>query len=282
MMIDRYKDTKQIVVTGSSSLHLLDKTSEPLTGRKRVFTLFPISWGELVSESSVISARKRLEEFLIFGTYPEVLSYPTDMEKIQHLREIVSGQLYRDILEFQDIKSADIIVKLLELLALRIGREVSYHELANILGISQITVERYIDLLEKSFVIFRLRPYYTNKTKEVTKMKKIYFYDLGIRNSLLRSFQPLSLRADSGELFENFFISEYQKKLAYTQSIHELRFWRTQTQQEIDLVEIDHDIAHAYEIKWQKQKYTVPTEWKKYYPHISPLLISRENFWEYL
>ncbi len=178
MMVDAYRDTKQIVVTGSSSLHLLDMTNEPLTGRKRVYELYPISWQEYVEKQGLSSARKDLEKLMIYGSYPEVLSYQSDTDKIQHLREITNGQLYRDILEFQDIKKSGVIGALLELLALRIGSEVSYHSLAQALGISQITVERYIDLLEKSFIVFQLRPYFTNKVKEITKMKKIYFYDL--------------------------------------------------------------------------------------------------------
>lgn len=214
--------------------------------------------------------------------YPEVLSFTAEKDKIEHLREIVNGQLYRDILEFQEVKNADIIVKLLTLLALQIGKEVSYHELAKSLGINQITVERYIDLLEKSFVVFRVRPYFTNKTKEVTKMKKIYFYDLGIRNAILRSFQSFDLRSDIGDVFENFFLLERKKKLSYEQSLSELHFWRTQKQQEIDLVEVDHSIVDVYEIKWKNQRYTTPTEWARQYPSSSPLLIHQDNFWEYL
>jgi len=145
-----------------------------------------------------------------------------------------------------------------------------------------VTVEKYIDLLEKSFVIFRLRPFFTNKRKEVTKMKKIYFYDLGIRNTLLRAFTPLSLRTDTGALFENFFILEKKKQLSYTQSLHELRFWRTQNQQEIDLIEVAQKPARAYEVKWKNQKYTPPLEWSKTYSDTLPILISKNNFWEYL
>jgi uncharacterized protein len=282
MMADAYKDTKTIIVTGSSSLHLIDATNEPLTGRKRVYILYPISWWELMIKHGIVSARGQLESLLIYGSYPEVLMYTSDREKISHLEEIASGQLYRDILEFQDIKKSSILTKLLELLALQIGSEVSYHSLAMILWVSQITVERYIDLLEKSFIVFQLRPYATNKKKEVTKMKKIYFYDLWVRNTLIRSFQPLHLRSDIGALFENFFILERKKQLSYEMSLREQRFWRTQTQQEIDLIEIDHALASAYEIKWSSQGYTIPTEWRRLYPDIIPTLITRENFWEYL
>jgi uncharacterized protein len=282
MMVDAYQDTKQIIVTGSSSLNLLDMTNEPLTGRKRVHELYPISWKEFVWVHGLSTARKDLEKLLIFGSYPEVLSYPLDAQKIEHLREITSGQLYRDILEFQDIKKSGTIVALLELLALRVGSEISYHSLAQLLGISQITVERYIDLLEKSFVVFQMRPYFTNKEKEVVKMKKIYFYDLWVRNAILRAFQPLSLRADVGALFENFFVLERLKKLSYEQSIVELRFWRTHKQQEVDLLEIMSWIEQAYEVKWQTQSYTPPSQWQGLYPEILPNLITRDNFWEFL
>ena len=282
MMVDAYKTTKTIIITGSSSLNLIDATNEPLTGRKRVYTLYPISWWELVSEHGIISARTRLESLLLYGSYPEVLQYQSDREKITHLEEIISGQLYRDILEFQDIKKSPILTKLLELIAIQIWSEVSYHSLATTLGVSQATVERYIDLLEKSFIIFQLRPYYTNKAKEVTKMKKIYFYDLGVRNAIIRAFQPLHLRSDIGALFENFFIIERKKKLSYELSLHTQRFWRTQTQQEVDLVEIDHALSDAYEIKWSPQNYSTPTEWQRLYPDVIPTLITRESFWGYL
>jgi len=193
---DAYGSQKQILVTGSSTLGLLDQTSEPLTGRKKVYHLFPIAFSEIVSTLGLREARSRLEEYLIYGMYPQILSLDSYEAKKEKLQDIVSGQLYRDILEFQSLKNPDILVRLLELLALRIGSEISYHALALILGVSQQTVERYIDLLEKSFIVFQVRPYMTNKTKEVTKMKKIYFSDLGVRNTLIRAWQPLSLRTD--------------------------------------------------------------------------------------
>ena len=198
--------------------------------------------------------------------YPQVLSYLDVDAKKEKLQDIVSGQLYRDILEFQDIKNPDILVRLLELLAIRIGSEVSYHAIAQLLGVSQQTIERYIDLLEKSFVIFRLRPYMTNKTKEVTKMKKIYFYDLGIRNALLRSFQSISLRTDLGALWENYYILERRKNIAYNRSHLEQYFWRTKAQEEIDYLEVSGTIRSGFECKWQEQKYTPPKAFTGSYP----------------
>lgn len=218
---------------------------------------------------------------LIYGLYPDVISANGEKNKIQRLQDIVSGQLYRDILEFQQVKNSDVIIRLLELLALQIGSEVSYHKLAQILGVSQNTVERYIDLLEKSFVIFRLRPYATNKKKEITKMKKIYFYDLGIRNSLLKAFSPISLRNDIGALFENFFIAERQKKIAYDELLLEGYFWRTNNQEEVDYLEASHRLETAYECKWKDQKYTPPKAFINAYSLI-PILIHRDNISEFL
>lgn len=275
---DAYGETKQILVTGSSTLGLLDQTTEPLTGRKKIFHLYPIAFSELNTTIWLRSARARLEETLLYGMYPQVLSYPDINAKKEKLQDIVSGQLYRDILEFQDIKNPDILHRLLELLAIRIGSEVSYHSIAQLLGVSQQTIERYIDLLEKSFVIFRLRPYMTNKTKEVTKMKKIYFYDLGIRNSLLRSFQSLWLRTDLGALWENYCILERRKNIAYNRSHLEQYFWRTKAQEEIDYLEVSDHIVSGYEYKWQEQKYTPPKAFTWAYPWVPVELIHHENY----
>lgn len=276
---DTYGETKQILVTGSSTLGLLDQTTEPLTGRKKVFHLYPIAFSELNVTLWLRDARSRLQETLLYGMYPQVLSYIDTKAKIEKLQDIVSGQLYRDILEFQDVKNPDILVKLLELLALRIGSEVSYHALAQILGVSQQTIERYIDLLEKSFVVFRLRPYMTNKLKEVTKMKKIYFYDLGIRNTLLRAFQPISLRTDIGALWENYYILERRKNIAYNRSNLVQHFWRTKAQEEIDYLEVSDQIISGYECKWQDQRYTPPKAFTWAYPGVPIDLIHHENYY---
>ena len=281
-IVDFYKIEKTIIVTGSSSINLLDQTTEPLTGRKRVFTLYPLAWEELVEKFGTIETVRKLDSILTYGSYPMIMDTIAEREKREQLQEILSSQLYRDILEFQDIKKSPTITKLLELLALQLGSEVSYHGLATILGISHATVERYIDLLEKSFIIFEMRPYFTNKIKEVTKMKKIYFYDLGIRNAILSAFQPLHLRNDIGALFENFFILELIKKNAYTRAWKKYYFWRTKKWQEIDIIEVEESISQAYEVKWSDQRYIAPTEWNRLYPDIHPLLIHRENFWKYL
>ena len=277
-MRDAYGETKQILVTGSSTLGLLDQTTEPLTGRKKVFYLYPIAFSELSATFWLQTTRNRLQETLLYGMYPQVLGYTDTDAKIEKLQDIVSGQLYRDILEFQDIKNPDVLIRLLELLALRIWSEISYHVLAQTLWVSQATIERYIDLLEKSFVVFRLRPYMTNKTKEVTKMKKIYFYDLGIRNSLLRAFQPIELRSDVGALWENYYILERRKNIAYDRSHLVQHFWRTKAQEEIDYLEVGEHLEKAYECKWQLQKYIPPKAFTGAYPGVSVELIHQENY----
>jgi len=185
ILIDTYKDTKQILVTGSSSINLLDLTSEPLTGRKKVYMMYPISVWEIKNTHDTKYLYETMEQLLLYWCYPAVLNEKEKIGKINTLKELASSSLYRDILEFQQIKNSSILIKLLKLLALQIGKEISIHELAINLGIDTKTVERYIDLLEKSFIIFRLAPYFTNKRKELNKSNKIYFYDLGIRNAIL-------------------------------------------------------------------------------------------------
>lgn len=282
LLTDRYKATKQIFVTGSSSVHLLDTTNEPLTGRKFVFTLFPISVGEYAERYGIRDTVRELESHLLYGMYPEVLELPSVTEKTTRLTELSESGLYRDILEFQEVRNSGSIHKLLELLALQIGSEVSYHELATVLGMSTNTVERYIDLLEKSYVIFRLSPYFTNKRKEISKMKKIYFYDLGIRNALIRSFNPLRLRTDIGGLFENFCLIERMKHRHYTGNLAYQHFWRGAQQEEIDLIELTGEDIRAFEIKYKTQKIHVPKKFSDLYPKAGYELISSENYLEFV
>lgn len=185
LLIDRYKSTKQIIITGSSSFHILTQTSEPLTGRKIVYTLYPLTVGEMIDFSGQDNLRKNLENILLYGMYPDVRSRSTNDEKEVLLRELATSGLYRDILEFQNVRNSYTIEKLIKYLALQIGSEVSYHDIGKQLGMDSRTVERYVDLLEKSFIVYRLPPYFTNKQKELSKMPKIYFYDIGIRNAFL-------------------------------------------------------------------------------------------------
>ncbi|KKR21098.1 MAG: hypothetical protein UT50_C0013G0001 [Candidatus Moranbacteria bacterium GW2011_GWA2_39_41] len=249
LLVDSYKKKKQIIATGSSSINLLDKTSEPLTGRKVVFKLYPLSLLEIYSKYNEIKIEKDWEGLLIYGSYPAVINAKGNIEKEEVLRELSSSSLYKDILEFQEVKNSNMLVSLLKALALQIGSEVSYTELANLLGIDKKTVERYVDLLEKNYIIFRLPPYQTNKRKIIKKLKKIYFYDLGIRNAVINNFSILENRTDVGALWENFAIVERMKYLEYKKIFSNYYFLRTYDGAEIDLIEERNGIVHGYEFK---------------------------------
>ena len=281
ILVDYFKDNKQVVVTGSSSIHLLDKTSEPLTGRRNTFYLFPISTSELVKHEDLFSFQKKLNEFLIFGTYPKVLNQTSESEKIRQLKELVSSNLYRDILEFQLIRNPSVLTKLLKALALQVGSEVSLREIGNLISLDLRTVERYIDLLEKSFVIFRLPPLYKNKRKEMSKMNKIYFYDTGVRNAILNNFNSAENRNDMGHLFENFIISERLKFRKYNDVFGDQYFWRNYNQQEVDLIEDRDGRLYAYEIKRGKRTPDLPPSFKKDYD-VEYSVISPTNMTDFL
>ncbi len=270
--MDHFKEKKQLIITGSSSINLLDNTSESLTGRKNVFTLFPLSVCEIHKDN--LSMIKELENLLIYGTYPEVVKLKSFEEKISLLTELNSSYLYRDLLEFQKVKNAEVIFKLVRALSLQIGNEVSYNELSKILGIDKKTVEHYIDLLEKSFIVFRLSAYRKNMRREITKTKKIYFYDLGIRNAVINNFSPLNLRDDVGKLFENFCILERMKFRLYNNIHTNQFFWRTYEGAEIDLVEERGGKLFAYEFKYSSKRIKSVKDWK----NVS--LINKENFFE--
>lgn len=259
LMVDSFKEKKQLIITGSSSINLLDNTSETLTGRKQLFTLFPLSVCEI--HENKLSMLKALEEFLIYGTYPEVARLNSFEEKALLLKELTSSYLYRDLLEFQKIKNSEVIFKLVRALSLQIGNEVSYTELANLLSLDKKTVEHYIDLLEKSFIVFRLSSYKKNMRREITKAKKIYFYDLGIRNTVINNFNPLSSREDVGRLFENFCILERMKFRMYNNIHSNQFFWREYGGAEIDLVEERGGKLFAYEFKYSERKLRLIKGW---------------------
>ncbi len=281
LLIDQYKKEKQVIITGSSSINLLNKTEEPLTGRKKTFYLFPLSLEEIFPNKELFPIKKNLETFLLTGTYPEIISLKTIQEKQAELQELSSSNLYKDILEFEQIKNSSIIFNLLKALALQIGSEVSYTKLANLLGIDKKTVERYIDLLEKNFVIMRLSPYFTNKRKEISKSKKIYFYDLGIRNSIIKNFNPLDLRNDQGALWENFLIMERIKHLNYHNIFSNNYFWRTFGGTEIDWVEEKEGKLFGFEFKFNQKQAKAPESWKKY-PSSEFQTINLNNFEEFI
>lgn len=267
LLVDNFKEKKQIIVTGSSAFNLLDKTQEPLTGRKFVFNLYPLTLPEIYPNNGMIDFLKELEILLIYGNYPEVVSKTSFGEKQETLTEITSSYLYKDILEFQKIKSSDILAKLLKALAFQIGSEVSYTELANISGIDKKTVERYVDILEKNYILFRISPYAKNKRKVISKLRKIYFWDVGIRNAIINNFNLLSSRDDAGPLWENFVVAERLKYQSYHNILSENYFWKTYDGAEIDLVEERESKLHGYEIKWGagKRKTKTPLRWREEY-----------------
>lgn len=279
MLIDA-KLNKQFILTGSSSLDLGKKINEPLTGRKWEHQLFPLSWSEIKNHYSFANAYARLEEFLIYGMYPEVV---TEANKQKRLLQLSGSYLYQDILELVNIKKPDLLMKLLNALALQLGGEVSYNELAKILGVDRMTVINYIDLLEKVYVIFRLHPFSTNQRNEITAKPKIYFYDNGIRNAIIGQFNPLQSRQDVGALFENFFISEKMKQLNYKGFYGKTHYWRNMQQAEIDFIEINEGEILAYEIKYNPNKKVNFTKsfTEKYHPK-ETLVVNKDNFWEYL
>ncbi|MCB0303310.1 MAG: ATP-binding protein [Calditrichaeota bacterium] len=281
LLIDNLPALK-IIATGSSSLNLAKDIGEPLTGRKYTLRLFPLAQMEISQIEKVHESEANLEARLIYGSYPEVVTTPDNFKRQAYLRELVSAYLYKDILELEGIRYAQKLVQILQLLAHQIGREVSFNELATQLGMSKNTVERYIDLLEKVFVIYRRNGFSRNLRKEISKNPRYYFYDNGIRNAVIGNFTPLNLRNDVGELWENYLITERMKKNEYEQRFRNSFFWRTYDRKEIDLVEEHGGKLFGYEIKWQLRKTRAPRDWKNAYPGATFLVIHRENYREFI
>jgi len=264
LLVDKYKSEKQIIVTGSSSFNLLDKTEEPLTGRKIVFHLFPLSLEEIYPKKDLAEIIKNLEQYLVFGSYPEVAGKSSFAEKRKALVEISSSYLYKDILELRGIKKSGALVSLLKAISFQVGSEVSYTELANISGLNKKTVENYLDILEKNHIIFRLAPYARNKRKIISKLKKIYFYDPGVRNAVINNFNLLSDRNDVGALWENYMAAERLKFQHYHEIYAENYFWRTYDGAEVDWVEEQNGKVLGFEFKWgEKKKKRESIFWKE-------------------
>jgi len=271
----------QVLATGSSAFELTSEINEPLTGRKREFFLYPLSYQEMIQHTSFLEENRMLEHRLIYGYYPEVIKNPGDEKGI--LSEISESYLYKDVLSYGKIKKPALLEKLLQDLALQIGNEVSYHELGQLIGADNQTVERYIDLLEKTFVIFRLVSLSRNMRNEIKKGRKIYFYDIGIRNAIIKNFIPLNLRKDVGALWENFLISERLKINHYNQKFVNRFFWRSTTQKEIDYIEEQNGKLYAYEFKWNpKKKVKIPRSFTNLYPEAETQLINPLNFIEFI
>jgi len=282
LIIDSHPEIK-ILATGSSSFDLANKVSEPLTGRVWTYNLFPISTEELLSQGeSEFEHSQKLEDYMLFGSYPEIFSYKTAIEKIAYLKQLTNSYLYKDILEYSEIKHADKIDKLLRLIALQIGNEVSLSELADTLNINKETVGRYLDLLEKSYVIFTLKGFNKNLRKEVSKMNKIYFFDLGVRNSIIENFSSLDNRTDSGSMFENYLIVERMKHNQYHQNFTSSYFWRLNTGAEMDYVEMGGGKLKAFEFKFGKNKSKSKESWLNAYPEAKFELVDRENYLEFI
>ena len=278
LIVDNFPDI-QVIATGSSSFELSDKIAEPLTGRKYEFYLYPFSWNELRQVFSELELKRLLETRLITGMYPEI-ALGNEVEK--NLKNLATSYSYKDVLEYQNIKNPEILEKLLQALALQIGNEVSYNELASIVGVDKITVSNYIQILEKAFIIFRLKPFSRNLRSELKRLRKIYFYDNGIRNALINNLNPLSLRQDVGALWENFLISERMKYNNNNELGKNIYFWRTTQGQEIDYLEDFGGKISGYEFKWKKDKLRIPKSFATAYPESPVKLVNKENFSEFL
>lgn len=280
LIIDNLKI--KVIVSGSASFDLANKINEPLTGRTKTFYLYPFSYREVGSDYSSISNESSMEEFLRFGMFPAVHNLKGEKEKQDYLIEYISNYLYKDILVFGKVKKPKKILDLLTLLALQSGKEVKIPELASNLSISQKTVENYLDILEKMFVIFNLRGFSRNLRKEISKMSKYYFCDVGIRNAIIRNFNNLKIRGDAGDIFENWFIVEKMKAENNKRSFPNFYFWRTYDQQEIDLIEEKEGKLHAYECKIKEKIIITPKDWKINYPQASFNNINTNNYFNYL
>jgi len=277
LLYDEKEIKQKIIATGSSSFELANKTGEPLTGRNIKFKVFPLSISEIAAKKSWLSVLESRNDFLIYGTYPGVIDLP-QKEKRRKLLELSGDYLFKDIYKFEQLRNPGLLRKLLKAVALQVGNLVSIPELANFTGVSVITVERYLDLLEKSFVIFKIGSYSSNIRNELKKSKKYYFYDNGIRNAVLNHFTPVDERTDVGALWENFCIAEYIKVLTKKERFSNLYFWRTYDGAEIDLVEERDGRINAFEFKWNpKKKARIPASFNEIYPVESYQVINRDN-----
>jgi predicted AAA+ superfamily ATPase len=273
----------RVVVTGSSSFELAGQVGEPLTGRKLTLSLYPMAQSELLSSFNRFELREKLADFMVFGTYPEVLTATDPKNRIETLTEIANSYLLKDILAFDRIKSSRTLLDLLKLLAFQIGSEVSFNELAIQLGADIKTVQRYLDLLEKAFVVFRLGGFSRNLRKEITNKSKYYFFDNGIRNAIIAQFNGLDMRNDIGPLWENFIFMERLKYRTYQSKYANIYFWRTYNKQEIDLIEEYGSSLHGYEFKWSPKKVpAAPKAWAEGYPQAKFDVIHSDNYLDFI
>ncbi len=283
IIIDQHPDVR-VIATGSSSFDLARSIGEPLVGRKTTLRLYPIAQMELLSRiGNQYDLGRQLEDFLLYGSYPDTLNAVTPQDKITYLTELVDSYLLKDILALDNIKSPKALRDLLKLLALQIGNEVSLNELGQKLGWDLKTVERYLDLLEQCFVIVRLGGFSRNLRTEITRKSKYYFLDTGVRNALLQQFNALDSRNDRGALLENFLVVERLKYRSYTKLHGSSYFWRTHSQQEVDLVEDRDGELYGYEFKWSSKKHVArPTQWSETYPSASFDVVNRDNYLDFV
>ena len=280
LFVDNFKDL-QVIATGSSAFELHNRLNEPLTGRKLEYQLYPISSGEIIETYGLLEEKRTLENRLIYGSYPDILMHPEQARK--YLTELTQSYLYKDIFSIGDIRKPELIEKLAQALAFQIGSEVSTNELANMLQTDNKTIDKYIDLLEKSYVVFRLGGLNRNLRNELKKSKKIYFYDTGVRNAVIQQFAPVQLRNDMGALWENFFIAERKKRNQYDEKFCNSYFWRTNQQQEIDLIEETDGQMTAFEMKWNTSKKAhFPKSFLDAYPVKETIVVTPDNYLNYL
>ena len=272
----------QVIATGSSSFELASKVNESLTGRKREFKMFPLTFGEMVRHTNFLEETRMIPHRMVYGYYPEVVTNPGDERSV--LKELSDSYLYKDILSLDSINKPDKLVRLLKTLALQIGSQVSYNELGQLIGLDSKTVERYVDILEKSFIIFRLNSFSRNLRNELKTSRKVYFWDLGIRNAVIGNLAQVENRADTGDMWENFVIAERMKQNIYKNSFAQSWFWRTRQQQEIDYLEEEDGRLQAFEFKWNERKGNVkcPDAFMNTYPHAEFKVITPKNMEEFL
>ncbi len=280
MIVDQIH-TVQVIATGSSAFELANKTNEPLTGRKYEVYLYPFSFQEMANHYGHLEEKRNLEQRLIYGSYPEIVTNAHDAE--EHIKLIANSYLYKDLFILDKVSKPALLEKIVKALALQIGSEVNYNELSQLVKADNKTIEKYVDLLEKTFVIFKLEAYSGNIRNEIKKKKKIYFYDNGILNAVTGNFMPLHQRTDKGALWENFVISERMRLLNINRSESKSYFWRSAQQQEIDYIEIDRKKSIACEIKWSpKAKAKIPLTYLNAYHPTQTLLVSTENYDDFM
>jgi predicted AAA+ superfamily ATPase len=280
LITDQFKKV-QLLVSGSSALEIASEINEPLTGRKWEHQMYPVSWQELHAHYGHITAHAQLEQRLIYGMYPDVITHQGEEREV--LQQLAGSYLYKDLLSMSGIRKPELLDKLLRALALQLGNEVSYNELSGMLQVDKNTINNYIQLLEKAFVIFRLQPFSRNVRNEITSSRKIYFYDNGIRNAIIANFNSLAMRQDTGALWENFMVSERMKFMHYKNNAVNTFFWRTSTQQEIDYLEERDGKLFAYEFKWNKKASAkFPKTFSVNYPKAKLQMVTSGNFEEFI